>query len=60
MPTVVLVGTLDTKGQEYQFVKDCLLDSGVDVLVIDIGVLGEACFEPDVSAQMWQRVLAGN
>ncbi|MGI6694344.1 MAG: Tm-1-like ATP-binding domain-containing protein [Limnochordia bacterium] len=50
MPTVVLVGTLDTKGQEYQFVKDCLLDSGVDVLVIDIGVLGEACFEPDVSA----------
>jgi len=49
-PTVVLVGTLDTKGPEHEFVRDRLLEAGVMITVIDVGVLGEPGFPPDVSA----------
>lgn len=48
--TVCLAGTLDTKGAEYEFVRDRLIDAGVDVLVIDCGVLGTPHFAPDISA----------
>jgi uncharacterized protein (UPF0261 family) len=49
-PTVVLVGTLDTKGAEHAFVRDELQGAGVAVTVVDVGVLGEPTFVPDVSA----------
>lgn len=49
-PTVVLVGTLDTKGPEHAFVRDRLLEAGVAVTVVDVGVLGDPGFPPDVSA----------
>lgn len=47
---VCLAGTLDTKGTEYAYVRDCLLAAGVDVVVVDCGVLGEPVFAPDVDA----------
>jgi uncharacterized protein (UPF0261 family) len=50
MPTILLAGTLDTKGAEYAFVRDRLRQHGVDVLVLDLGVLGEPAFAPDVTA----------
>ncbi len=49
MPTVALVGTLDTKGTEYAFVRDRLHAAGVDTLVVDVGVLGEPGFAADVT-----------
>jgi uncharacterized protein (UPF0261 family) len=48
MPTVVLLGTLDTKGREYAFLRDRLLEQGVDVLVVDAGVNDPVGLEPDV------------
>ncbi len=48
-PVVVLIGTLDTKGTEYAFVRDRLREQGVAVTVIDVGVLGAPGFEPDIS-----------
>ena len=47
---VCLAGTLDTKGTEYAYVRDCLLAAGVDVCVVDCGVLGEPVFAPDVES----------
>jgi len=47
-PVVCLAGTLDTKGTEYAYVKDALLASDVDVLVVDCGVLGQPYFPPDI------------
>lgn len=47
---VCLAGTLDTKGAEYAYVRDCLLASGVDVFMVDCGVLGEPYFTPDIDA----------
>jgi uncharacterized protein (UPF0261 family) len=51
MATVVLVGTLDTKGEEYEFLRRRLLDQGVEALLVDTGVLGRPLAEPNVSRQ---------
>ena len=51
MATVVLVGTLDTKGVEYGFLRDRLREAGVDVVLVDAGVLGEPLVEPDVGRE---------
>ncbi|HYV36719.1 MAG TPA: Tm-1-like ATP-binding domain-containing protein, partial [Gemmataceae bacterium] len=44
---VLLIGTLDTKGAEIQFVRDQLHSLGA--LVIDAGVLNPPQFPPDIS-----------
>jgi uncharacterized protein (UPF0261 family) len=49
--TVVLAGTLDTKGPEYEFVKARILEAGADVIMIDTGVLGEPYFKPEITAE---------
>ena len=51
MATVVLVGTLDTKGVEYGFLRDRLREAGVDVVLVDAGVLGEPRIEPDMGRE---------
>ncbi len=48
---IVLVGTLDTKGNEYRFLRDLLHQAGADTLVIDAGVLGPPAFPPDISRE---------
>jgi len=48
--SVVIVGTLDTKGEEIDFARDVILAQGVDVHVVDVGVMGDPEFEPDTSA----------
>ncbi len=49
--TVAIVGALDTKGEEYSFLKAEIEKRGCQTLVVDTGVMGEAAFEPDVSRQ---------
>jgi uncharacterized protein (UPF0261 family) len=51
MATVVLVGTLDTKGLEYEYLRERLRGHGVDTLLVDAGVLGEPRAKPDVSRE---------
>lgn len=46
--TVAIVGTLDTKGADFRFLRDEIARRGCGVLVIDVGVVGEPAFEPDV------------
>jgi uncharacterized protein (UPF0261 family) len=50
MKTVLLIGTLDTKGTEYRFVRDLIEGRGVKALVMDLGTMGEAPFTADISA----------
>ena len=47
---VVVIGTLDTKGEEIGFARDVLEAQGVDVHVVDVGVMGDPEFEPDTTA----------
>ena len=49
--TVCLVGTLDTKGLEFGFVKERIEASGVATYVMNTGILGAPLLEPDVSAE---------
>ena len=49
MPTVALLGTLDTKGDEYAFLKRRIEKAGCDVVLIDAGVRGEPLISPDVT-----------
>ena len=51
MPTVVLIGTLDTKGVEFDFVRKRVKRAGLDVIVVDAGVLGRPQIRPDVTRE---------
>ena len=56
MPTVLVIGTLDTKGDELAFACARLRDAGVDVLVADAGTVGPPHgLEPDVSREAMIR-----
>ena len=48
--TILLIGTLDTKGAEYAYVRDLIRERGHNVLVLDAGVAGEPAFTPDSDA----------
>lgn len=41
-PSILLIGTLDTKGVEIGYCRDRLRSLGAQVLVLDSGILGEA------------------
>jgi uncharacterized protein (UPF0261 family) len=41
MATVVLLGTLDTKGPEYAFLRDRVVEAGCEVILVDAGVLSD-------------------
>ena len=47
-PTVVLVGTLDTKGEEYAFLREEVERAGCEALVVDVGIVGDPAFAPEV------------
>ena len=39
---VLLVVTMDTKGAEALYVRDCLLEAGVESLIMDAGIMGDS------------------
>jgi uncharacterized protein (UPF0261 family) len=49
--TVVLVGTLDTKGVEYGFLRDRLRAAGVDTVLVDAGIVGPPLADPDIARE---------
>jgi uncharacterized protein (UPF0261 family) len=50
MAKILLIGTLDTKGREYEYVRDLVRGRGHTPFVLDAGVLGEPTFTPDGAA----------
>ena len=50
-PTVLLIGTLDTKGKEYAYLRDRIREREVDVLLDRRGILDDPLTEPDVTRQ---------
>ncbi len=51
MATVVLLGTLDTKGIEYDYLRARVRDAGCEVILVDTGVLGQPLATPDISRE---------
>ncbi len=60
MPTVVLIGTLDTKGVEYDFIRKQIKKAGVDVITVDAGVLGAPQIKPNISRQQVAQAAGGD
>ncbi|MBV9490010.1 MAG: Tm-1-like ATP-binding domain-containing protein [Verrucomicrobia bacterium] len=46
---IVIIGTLDTKGADFGFVRDLMREAGVETLTIDVGTIGEPAFTPEVT-----------
>jgi uncharacterized protein (UPF0261 family) len=46
---LLIIATLDTKGRETQFVRNCAQTLGVNPMVMDIGILGDPLIAPDIS-----------
>ena len=49
--TVALIGTFDTKGEEFSFLRERIESAGLRTLMIDVGVLGSPPFEADISQE---------
>ncbi|BDR67569.1 hypothetical protein K144316041_16670 [Clostridium tetani] len=45
---IIILGTLDTKGEEFKFIKDIIEKEGLETIVIDVGVVGEAKLRPNI------------
>ena len=48
MKTIALIGTFDTKGEEYLYVKNKIENLGLRTLTIHAGIYKEA-FSPDIN-----------
>ncbi|GAA3768138.1 Tm-1-like ATP-binding domain-containing protein [Plantactinospora mayteni] len=57
--SVALVGTLDTKGTEYQWVADRLREHGVDVVVVDTGIRAAVGFTDPITIDQVEVAQAG-
>ena len=51
MGKIAVLGTLDTKGIEHQFVADAIVRKGHEALLIDVGGLAPPLVDPDVSRE---------
>ncbi len=59
--TVLLIGTLDTRGREVAYVRDRLVEMGMKTLVLDSGIMGEpAGITPDVPREHVARAAGSN
>lgn len=66
MPTIAILGTLDSKGIEHAFVADYIRARGFDTLLINAGSLAAPAVTPDIAAETiaaagdadWQAILA--
>src|SRR5436190_1553493 len=51
MPTVGIIGTLDTKGAEFAFLRERIHAAGVETGTLDCGVLAGPHYPPEVGAE---------
>jgi uncharacterized protein (UPF0261 family) len=48
---IILLGTLDTKGPEFNYARQLIQDRGHTAVTIDCGIMGAPYFEPTISRQ---------
>lgn len=49
--TILIVATLDTKGEEVKYLKERIEERGHHALVLDAGILGKPYFAPDITRE---------
>ena len=55
MKTVAVIGALDTKSDEFLYLKTRIEQEDVRTIMVDTGILGSPKFRPDISAAMVAR-----
>jgi uncharacterized protein (UPF0261 family) len=58
--TVVITGSLDTKGREFAFLKELIEKENLETLVVDFGVMGKPAFDPDITREEVAKAGGGN
>ena len=51
LKTILVIGTLDTKGEECLFIRDLILQNGCNAILIDPGPLGRPLTRGDISRE---------
>jgi uncharacterized protein (UPF0261 family) len=51
MTTIVLIGTLDTKGAEYEYLRERVRSLGAHTVLVDVGTGGPPTVGSDVAAR---------
>jgi uncharacterized protein (UPF0261 family) len=54
--SIVVIGTLDTKGEQIRFVKKCIEQRGHNVIVMDLSMGGEPLFKADITPEEIARI----
>ena len=49
--TIMVIGTLDTKGEEVEYLRTRIESRGHQTIVVDVGVLGEPLTRADISRE---------
>ena len=47
-PNILVIGTVDTKSDEIDYLRQCIEQCGGRAIVMDVGVLGRGSFVPDI------------
>lgn len=50
-PQILVLGTLDTKGEEFSLLRDELVTAGCDCIIVDLGIMGTPLFAADISRE---------
>ncbi|RJX26774.1 MAG: UPF0261 family protein [Dethiobacter sp.] len=53
--TIVLLGTLDTKGIEIDYIREKVVERGHQAILVDVSMLNDPLIKPDIG---WRQVLA--
>ncbi|MHB8278225.1 MAG: Tm-1-like ATP-binding domain-containing protein [Candidatus Humimicrobiaceae bacterium] len=53
---ICIVGALDTKGEEFYFIKEAINKKGYETIVIDVGTFGKPKFDADISSEIVAKV----
>jgi len=48
---LLIIATLDTKGREAAYVRDCVQGQGINPIVMDVGTLGKPLTQPDITRE---------
>ena len=57
---IVILSTLDTKGEEAKYLRDLIEAQGFKPILIDTSIGGEPSLQPDVSSEEVARLGGGN
>ena len=57
---IVILSSLDTKGQEAKYLKDLIEAHGFEPILIDTSIGGEPTLQPDISSEEVARLGGGN